>query len=62
MATEEELACGALYPTFERVREVCRNIAANIMINAKAKGRCTLDLPEDVKGWVQAQMYEPLYK
>lgn len=62
MVTEEDLACGALYPPFERVREVCRNIAANIIINAKAKGRCTLDLPEDVKGWVQAQMYEPLYK
>lgn len=62
MVTEEDLACGALYPPFERVREVCRNIAANIIINAKAKGRCTLDLPEDVKGWAQAQMYEPLYK
>lgn len=61
MVTDEDLACGALYPPFERVREVCRNIAANIIVNAKAKGRCTLKLPEDVRQWVQEQMYEPVY-
>ena len=61
MVTDEDLACGALYPPFERVREVCRNIAANIIVNAKAKGRCTKDLPEDVRAWVEQQMYVPTY-
>ena len=60
--TDEDIACGALYPPFERVREVCRNIAANIIINAKAKGRCTIDLPQDVKAWVEVQMYRPIYE
>ena len=61
MVTDEDLACGALYPPFERVREVCRNIAANIIVNAKAKGRCKKDLPEDVQAWVEEQMYVPTY-
>ena len=62
MVTDEDIACGALYPPFERVREVCRNIAANIIINAKAKGLCTIDLPQDVKAWVEVQMYRPIYE
>lgn len=62
MVTNEDIACGALYPPFERVREVCRNIAANIIVNAKAKGRCTIDLPQDVKAWVEVQMYRPVYE
>lgn len=62
MVTDEDLACGALYPPFERVREVCRNIAANIISNAKKNHRCPIELPDDIKGWVQSQMYEPTYK
>lgn len=62
MVTDEDLAAGSLYPPFERVREVCRNIAANIILNAKKKNRCFIELPEDVQGWVKSQMYEPIYK
>ncbi len=61
MVTKEDLASGALYPPFEKVREVCCSIAANILSNAQRNGRCSMTLPVDIKAWVKEQMYEPSY-
>ena len=58
---KEDLAQGSLYPALPRIREVSARIATAVA--DVAYQRCLADgpAPNDVKGLVQAQMYEPRY-
>lgn len=61
MVTEEDLRQGSLYPPFEIVRTVCRNIAANIIRQAIADGNAGIAGVSDLESWVESQMYMPGY-
>ncbi|MGY8706850.1 NAD-dependent malic enzyme [Bradyrhizobium sp. 18BD] len=58
---KEDLAQGSLYPALPRIREVSARIAAAVADVAYQRGLADGPAPNDVKGLVQSQMYEPNY-
>jgi malate dehydrogenase (oxaloacetate-decarboxylating)(NADP+) len=58
---KEDLAQGSLYPALPRIREVSARIAAAVADVAYQRGLADGPAPNDVKGLVQSQMYEPKY-
>jgi malate dehydrogenase (oxaloacetate-decarboxylating)(NADP+) len=57
----DDLDQGSLYPALPRIREVSARIAAAVAQVAYQRGLADGPAPNDVKGLVQAQMYEPHY-
>ncbi|MET4275590.1 MULTISPECIES: NAD-dependent malic enzyme [unclassified Bradyrhizobium] len=58
---KDDLAQGSLYPALPRIREVSVRIAAAVADVAFQRGLADGPAPNDVKGLVQSQMYEPQY-
>jgi malate dehydrogenase (oxaloacetate-decarboxylating)(NADP+) len=58
---KEDLAQGSLYPALPRIREVSARIAVAVADVAYQRGLADGPAPNDVKGLVQSQMYEPQY-
>ncbi|WP_256476719.1 NAD-dependent malic enzyme [Bradyrhizobium sp. 186] len=58
---KEDLGQGSLYPALPRIREVSARIAAAVADVAYQRGLADGPAPNDVKGLVQSQMYEPRY-
>src|SRR6476619_5930850 len=58
---KEDLAQGSLYPALPRIREVSARIATAVADVAYQRGLADGPAPNDVKGLVQSQMYEPQY-
>jgi malate dehydrogenase (oxaloacetate-decarboxylating)(NADP+) len=58
---EADLAQGSLYPPLARVREVSAHIAAAVAEVAYRGGFATLGRPDDLVGFMRAQMYDPQY-
>ncbi|MCS3984460.1 NAD-dependent malic enzyme [Bradyrhizobium japonicum] len=58
---KEDLAQGSLYPALPRIREVSARIAVAVADVAYQRGLADGPAPNDVKGLVQSEMYEPQY-
>jgi malate dehydrogenase (oxaloacetate-decarboxylating)(NADP+) len=58
---KDDLAQGSLYPALPRIREVSALIAVAVADVAYQRGLADGPAPNDVKGLVQSQMYEPKY-
>ncbi len=61
MVTEEDLAQGSLYPSLTRVREISREVAANIIELALRTGQAQIERPADIRQYVTDHMYNPGY-
>ena len=59
--SEADLAQGSLYPPLRGVREVSARIAAAVAEVAFARGLAEIDRPDDLLGFMRAQMYDPTY-
>jgi malate dehydrogenase (oxaloacetate-decarboxylating)(NADP+) len=57
-----DLEMGRVYPDLTRIREVSIAIALAVAEVAVARGFATTPLPPDLRGFIRAQMYEPLYR
>jgi malate dehydrogenase (oxaloacetate-decarboxylating)(NADP+) len=59
--TGADLEQGSLYPALPRIREVSAHIGAAVASVAYQNGLATGPAPNDLLGYVEAQMYEPRY-
>jgi malate dehydrogenase (oxaloacetate-decarboxylating)(NADP+) len=59
--SDADLAQGSLYPPLNSVREVSAHIAAAVAEIAYRDDCATLERPDDLLGFVRAQMYDPRY-
>jgi malate dehydrogenase (oxaloacetate-decarboxylating)(NADP+) len=58
---EEDLAQGSLFPALSRVREVSADIAFAVAEVAFAEGVAGIQRPDDLRGYIRQQMYDPHY-
>jgi malate dehydrogenase (oxaloacetate-decarboxylating)(NADP+) len=58
---EEELAEGRIYPSLKRIHEVSIKIAVAVAEEAFATKLNTHSRPEDLPGYIRAQMFKPEY-
>lgn len=61
MVTEEDLACGRVFPPVSRLREISAVIATAIAREAFQNGLTTLPPPADPEAHIRAMMYDPEY-
>jgi malic enzyme len=59
--TEEELACGLLYPPIERLREVSSAVAATVMQAAVAEGLCDPINEAEIQRRLETGTWDPSY-
>jgi malate dehydrogenase (oxaloacetate-decarboxylating)(NADP+) len=59
--SDADLAQGSLYPPLNGVRAVSAHIAAAVAEIAYRHGYATLGRPDDLLGFMRAQMYDPDY-
>ncbi len=60
--SEADLELGRVYPALERIREVSLAIAVAVAKVAYDSGLAGSPEPEDIKGRIQEEMYEPVYR
>ncbi|MEP6780738.1 MAG: NAD-dependent malic enzyme, partial [Gemmatimonadaceae bacterium] len=58
---EEDLKKGALFPPMDSIRATSVTIAAAVVRIAVQEGLATVEIPEDIEGWVEERMYQPVY-
>jgi malate dehydrogenase (oxaloacetate-decarboxylating)(NADP+) len=56
-----DLDKGRVYPSLRRIREVSAGIAVAVVEEAFNLGLAQIPRPEDLPGFIKAQMYEPVY-
>ncbi|HVL66329.1 MAG TPA: NAD-dependent malic enzyme [Vicinamibacterales bacterium] len=61
MVDERDLRQGCIFPPLERIREISAAIATAVALLAQEQGLATEPLPADVRGYVEALMYQPAY-
>ena len=61
LVSESDIKQGSLYPALPRIREVSAHIAAAVAGVAYERGLATGQLPNDLVGYIQSQMYDPHY-
>ena len=61
LVSEADIEQGSLYPALPRIREVSAHIAAAVAGIAYERGLATGQLPNDLVGYIQSQMYDPHY-
>ena len=61
LVSESDIEQGSLYPALPRIREVSAHIAAAVAGVAYERGLATGQLPNDLVGYIQSQMYDPHY-
>lgn len=59
--SEDDLACGRVYPTLQKIRQVSLRIAMAVAEEAWARGLASQPRPIDLEGFLRAQMFEPGY-
>ncbi len=60
--SEEDFAVGRLYPSWKQIREISLNIAVAVAELAYRKGLAQVDRPDDLKAFIQSQMFTPAYE
>ena len=60
--TETDLKQGSLYPALPRIREVSANIASAVARVAYQHKLASGEMPDDIAGYVQEEMYDPRYQ
>lgn len=58
---DEDLADGTLYPPLTRIRDVSLSVAVSVAERVYADGLTDLPMPEDLRAFIAATMYEPTY-
>ena len=61
LVTDDDLACGRVYPELKRIREVSAAIAVEVAEVAYRRGLTRLPRPENLAGHIRAEMYHPNY-
>ncbi len=61
LATDADLAQGALYPPLDRIMDVSAEVAVAVAEVAYREGLATLPRPDDLPGFVRANRYDPRY-
>lgn len=59
--SESQLEQGTLYPRLSDIREVSLQIAVEVAEDAYARDLATVSRPEDLRGFIAEQMFEPSY-
>ena len=62
VVSTEDLAQGALFPPLEEIRATSATIATAVVKVAIEDGLATVPVPDDIEGWVNANMYQPEYR
>ncbi len=58
---DEDIELGRVYPALTRIREVSASIAVAVAEVAYANGLAGIERPDDLRGCVESEMYEPVY-
>ncbi len=58
---ESDLEKGALFPPLESIRATSVIIATAVVRVAVEEGLATVEIPDDIAGWVEGRMYQPVY-
>ena len=61
MVCDDDLDAGALYPPLSDIRKVSLEIAVAVAEEAFETGNARADRPENLRGLIEANMYEPAY-
>ncbi len=61
LATDDDLAQGRVFPALPRIREVSLAIAQAVAEVAYAQGIAREPRPDDLRSFIQARMYQPVY-
>lgn len=62
LVTPADLAAGLIYPSLKRIREVSAHIATAVAEIAYAHDLAAVPRPADLLAFMQAQMYQPVYR
>lgn len=57
----DDLKIGRVFPPLERVRELSASIATAVARVAFSTGLATVEEPQDIRAWIESQMYIPDY-
>ncbi|MDJ0809919.1 MAG: NAD-dependent malic enzyme [Desulfobacterales bacterium] len=60
--SNEDFAVGRLYPSWQQIREISLNIAVAVAELAYEKDLARVPRPDDLKAFVQSQMFTPEYE
>ena len=60
--TEEDLGKGSIYPPLKSIRKVSLAIAEAVASVAYREGLAALPKPEDLRAYLESQIYEPVYE
>jgi malate dehydrogenase (oxaloacetate-decarboxylating)(NADP+) len=61
LATDADLAQGALYPPLDRIMDVSAEVAVAVAEVAYREGLATVPRPDDLPAFVRANRYHPVY-
>ena len=59
--THSELTQGSLFPPLGRLRDISASIAVAVCRVAYEKNLATVPKPDDLRAFIEAQMYDPTY-
>jgi malate dehydrogenase (oxaloacetate-decarboxylating)(NADP+) len=62
LVSEDDLAKGRIYPSLERIREVSLAIGTAVAEVAYAKNLARIARPDNLPAFIEAQMFQPVYK
>jgi malate dehydrogenase (oxaloacetate-decarboxylating)(NADP+) len=60
--SDEDRASGGLFPPLQRIREISVSIAVAVARLAYERHLTTAPEPSDLRGWIEALMYQPAYE
>jgi malate dehydrogenase (oxaloacetate-decarboxylating)(NADP+) len=60
--SDADLEAGCIYPPLERIRETSASIATAVAEVAYRRDLATKDRPEDLRSFIESQMYQPDYQ
>lgn len=58
----DDLAAGSLYPALPTIRRTSVVIGAAVARVAVQQGLATEPVPDDIEGWLEGMMYDPVYR
>ena len=58
----EDFAVGRLYPSWNEIRDISLNVAMAVAEVAYEKGLARIPRPDDLKAFIQSQMFTPEYE
>ncbi len=59
--SEQDLHSGSLYPPLSDIRSVSKTIAVEVAKQAFAQNVAQIQRPDDLEGYIQSLMYQPVY-